>query len=130
MARLRAPRTAALFALLALGAMLLAACGSESAEPESSQPPGVSDRAACNAAFEELSRIADLREEDLDPAVRACATIEDWEAAADAFPNVLSHSNKVLPLSNRCRALDNPPICRQLGGYLRKADLNRAFSFR
>ncbi len=130
MARLRARRTTALFALLALGAMLLAACGSESTEPETSQPPGVSDQAACIAAFQELSQVADLQEEDLDPAVRACGTIEDWEAAADEFPNVLPHANKVLPLSNRCRALGDPLICRELGGYLRKSDLNRAFSFR
>ena len=28
--------------------------------------------------------------------------------------------NKMLPLSNRCRAIDDAPICRGLGGYLKK----------
>ncbi len=110
-----------LASLLAAALLVLAACGGSGAEATLDEDVSVfSDPVACNAAFEELSQIADLKEEDLDPAVRACGTIEDWEAGAEAYPGVITHANKVLPLSNRCRAIDDAPLCRQLGGYLKQ----------
>ena len=115
-------RISVFVSLLAAALLVLAACGGDSggeAAPEEDLS-AFSDPAACNAAFEELSQVADLQEEDLDLAVRACGTTEDWEDAADAYPGVLTHANKMLPLSNRCRAIDDAPICRGLGGYLKK----------
>jgi hypothetical protein len=56
------------------------------------------------AAWSKTAEISDYRDtvEDLDPAIRACHSIVEWESAAAEFPSVLDGTDPFLYLSNHC----------------------------
>ena len=61
-------------------------------------------KSPCDVAFSEAADISDFRDtvEDLDPAVRACSSIEEWNTAASEYPAALDGVDPLLFLSNRC----------------------------
>jgi hypothetical protein len=79
-----------LFLLLAV-ALIVMACTT----PEES---------SCDTAWAKAAAISDLRDtvEDLDPAIRACTSLQEWESAAAKYPDALDGVDPVLFLSNRC----------------------------
>ena len=79
-----------LFLLLAV-ALIVMACTT----PEES---------SCDTAWAKAAAISDLRDtvEDLDPAIRACTSLQEWESAAAKYPEALDGVDPVLFLSNRC----------------------------
>ena len=74
----------------------------------------------CERAFEEAAAISDLQDtvEDLDPALEACTTIEEWKAASRKFPDALDGVDSLVFLENRCRYTEGAkgPICDVAGG--------------
>lgn len=60
--------------------------------------------AACDDAWKEAAAIDNMSDtvEDLDPAVVACKSLDEWNIAANRYPAALDGADSVLYLSNRC----------------------------
>ena len=60
---------------------------------------------ACEKAFSNAADISDFNDtvEDLDPAVRACASVSEWAAASNKYPGALDGVSPLTFLQNRCR---------------------------
>lgn len=124
------------FALLAI---LLAGCGTDEApdlmteldqqtgeevDQEEPEPPEATDDGtpaaysdACGAAVAEAAAVGDMEDtvEDLDPAMVACGSVEELQAAADDNPGALD-VDAATWASNRClysedEAVTNSAIC-------------------
>lgn len=77
----------------------------------------VSFGTACDDAFREAASISDMQDrvEDLDPALRACSSIEEWVAAAERHPRALDGVDPETWLRNRCQfGGPDTPLCRQI----------------
>jgi hypothetical protein len=101
-------RALAMVTAIAFAALGLGACGS-------SLPAGVT--AACDAAFKTAENAAGGGQgvESLDPAVRLCATVTEWQAAWAAHPK--AHGSEVVPLDflgGRCleSSLADTALCK------------------
>ena len=59
---------------------------------------------ACELSFADAAAVSDTQDtvEDLDPAVRACTSLEEWGAASAAYPGALDGANPFEFLGNRC----------------------------
>ena len=96
--------------LLVLG---VAACGTNSEGDN-----GENDT-ACEAAFRHMAAV-DVRQDevaDLDAAVRACSTEDEWTAAAEAFPDALDGGSPGVFLRSRCfydTVLAETVLCQSL----------------
>jgi len=97
-----------------LFAVFLVSCGS-SASPPADESPG-----QCDADWAAAAAIDDLSDtvQELDPAVRSCATLAAWGAASDAYPAALDGVDPWTFLGNRCddsaADLASTPLCREL----------------
>lgn len=86
--------------LLALG---LAACGG-------------SGGSACESAVREAAEVSGMEDtvEDLDDAIRECGSLEEFEAAAEQFPDALDGTDARTFIANRCEfepSLANSALC-------------------
>jgi len=90
------------FALIAVG--LLASCGSDNDNVGISSEP-------CNAAMAEAAAVDDMRDtvEDVDPAILACSTIDDFAAAIANNPGAVEVDARTW-LGNRCADTAAPVI--------------------
>ena len=88
-------------AILTTSLLVLAACSSSSGAGDASQESVLT---ACEEAFKAASEVSDMEDtvEDLDPAVRACETVDEWVMASEKYPGALDGADPVLYLSNRC----------------------------
>lgn len=70
-------------------------------EPDSKSAPA----GACLAAFRRAASISDMRDrvQDLDPAVRSCDSVDEWNEAARRNPDALDGVDPIAFLRNRCR---------------------------
>jgi hypothetical protein len=102
------------YAIVAI-ALLLAACSGQAA---SSGAGG--GETACQAAFKAAAAIDDMHDsvEDLDPAIRACRTMDEWLAASVKYPKAINAGvDPRIFLANRCfygTGLAGTPLCRSL----------------
>ncbi len=72
---------------------------------------------ACDDAFRKAASISDMQDtvEDLDPALRACSSIEEWVVAAKRHPRALDGVDPETWLRNRCEfGGPDTPLCRQV----------------
>lgn len=93
---------------------LAAACGGVESEG-----PAAKAGTACLDAFERAAQVGDMQDtvEDLDPAVRACKSLQEWKAADQAHPGALDGTDPETFLRNRCRYGDfgqAPSLCERL----------------
>lgn len=81
---------------------------------------------ACEQAFSDAARISSLEDtvEDLNPAIRACATLNEWNVAASAYPAALDGADSTTFLRNRCvnAELAGSSLCREITGGFSQAD--------
>jgi hypothetical protein len=73
--------------------------------------------AGCNDAFAEAAAVSDLEDtlEDLEPAVTACTSAEDWTAASDAYPAAVDGADPLVFLANECAYGDQErPLCQEV----------------
>ena len=77
---------------------------------------GGEELTACESAMSAAADVSDLEDtvEDLDPAVRACATFAEFEAAADRFPDALDGAPADLFVANRCADGVAADICAEV----------------
>lgn len=73
----------------------------------------------CEAAVREAAEVSALEDtvSDLDEAIETCATLADFEAAADQFPEALDGVSAREFISNRCTfepAISGSAICAEL----------------
>ena len=82
--------------------------------------PAIEISPACDDAFRAAASVSDMRDtvEDLDPAVRACRSVEEWNAAARRHPGALDGADSEYFLWNRCRSFGEPSgaICEEVRG--------------
>jgi hypothetical protein len=106
-------------AFAALLALTLASCSSDNTGGDTSS--GTATESACEGAFAAAAAIGDMEDtvEDLDPAVRACETIDEWTAASEAHPGALDGADPVVYLTNRCLygndSVKQTLLCQSLG---------------
>jgi hypothetical protein len=78
-------------------------------------------KSGCDAAFVEAAAIDDMQDtvEDLDPAVRTCATADEWSLAAASHPGAIAEGvDPIEFLTNRClygEGLADTTLCRTIG---------------
>jgi hypothetical protein len=78
-------------------------------------------QSACDTAFAEAAAIDEMQDtvEDLDPAVRTCATGDEWSAAAASHPGAIDEGiDPIEFLTNRClyaEGLADTTLCRTRG---------------
>jgi len=94
--------------------LALAACGGGGGTTT-----GGDAESACEAAFREAAAVDVMADtvEDLDAAVRACATEDEWRAASDAYPDALDGAPAGEFLRNRCSyepALADTTLCQSV----------------
>lgn len=96
-----------------------AATSTPAAAPASEAPgPSISVSPGCDRAFAQAASIDDMHDtvEDLDPALRACSSEEEWVAAARAHPGAID-VDPVVFLRNRCDfGGPDTPLCRAVLG--------------
>lgn len=81
----------------------------------------------CQAAFRSAALVPaeSDRVEDLDPAVRACASVAEWERASANYPDALDGTDPEQFALNRCRfgvGLSATPLCGELIGEFTEAE--------
>lgn len=98
-------------ALLLVSALV--ACGGDTGSAT------ISSKSACDAAFRRAAAVDPMQDTvtDLDDAVRACATEDEWRAASEAFPDALDGASPGAFLRNRCDfepALVDTALCQSI----------------
>lgn len=94
-------------------ALVLAGCSGQMASPV-----GGGGETPCEAAFKAAAAIDDMHDsvEDLDPAVRACTTMNEWLAASAKYPKAINDGvDPRIYVGNRClygTGLAGTPLCR------------------
>jgi hypothetical protein len=90
-----------LIGLLAFLALVVAGCGIGTQVRSTFQVVGST---ACELAFADAAAVGDMEDtvEDLDPAVRACTTLDEWGAASAASAAALDGVDPFEFLGNRC----------------------------
>ena len=75
-----------------------------STRPAPSKPTSIPINASCEKAWRDAASIDDMSDtvEDLDPAVFACRSLDEWNAVEANYPAALDGVDSVLFLSNRC----------------------------
>lgn len=75
---------------------------------------------ACELAFADAAAVGDMEDtvEDLDPAVRACTSLEEWGAANAANPAALDGVDPFEFLGNRCDVGDGLSATNLCGALL------------
>ena len=97
-------------------------------ETPSPTPASVQDAlGACREAFRDAAAVSVMRDtvDDLNPAVRACSSVAEWEAAFSEFPDALDGADAELFARNRCQygaGLSGTPLCRELSGEVTAID--------
>lgn len=73
-------------------------------EPSEPAEPSVEVGSECNSAFRRAASISDFQDtvEDLDPAIHACTSVDEWKAAARRHPKALDGVDPEVFLRNRC----------------------------
>lgn len=71
---------------------------------------------ACEEAFAEAAAVDEMQDsnEDLFPAVRACANVEEWTAASAQHPDALDGADPEFYLTNLCAnypEISSEPLC-------------------
>lgn len=119
--------------VLILSVLVLAAagCGDGSAPEPADEPPSpteANEAAApyspeCGQAFEDAAAVDEMQDtnEDLYPAVTACASVEAFAAAAAEHPDALDGTNAETWLTNTCEFAEDPAvkesdICAEISG--------------
>jgi len=102
-----------LIGLSAFIALVVAGCG------VTSQVFTVVGSTACELAFADAAAVGDTEDtvEDLDPAVRACTSLEEWGSASATNPAALDGVNPFEFLGNRCHSgegLSGTDLCGAL----------------
>lgn len=87
-------------AAMAVVALVLVGCATEDVEDTSA---GATVSAECNKAFEDAAAVGEMEDtvQDLDPALQACTSIDEWIAAAESNPGAID-GDPVQFLLNRC----------------------------
>lgn len=69
------------------------------------QPANESATSACERIFSAAANIPDTQDSvsDLDKAVTACSSLDEWTAASKKFPKALDGADPKLFLTNRCK---------------------------
>ena len=103
--------------ILALVALVVAGCGIGT--QVRSTFVVVVGSTACTEAFADAAAVDDAEDtvEDLDPAVRACTSLDEWGAASAANPAALDGVDPIEFLGNRCD-LGDGLSARELCGAL------------
>ena len=83
--------------LLCVLSVVLAACGTTAVRPESGALGGT-----CAAAFRRAAQASPAVDTDLDATIRTCANLDEWTAAAEAYPGPLGGQEPVALLVARC----------------------------
>ena len=93
----------------AAASSLLVACSGSAPAPSATSPV----LTACQQAFAGAAAVDAYSDmvTDLDPAVRACATVAEWVAGSAMFPAALDGADPVTFLRNRCASLTLAPAC-------------------
>ena len=97
------------------------------ATPPPTPTPVQAELDACRGAFRDAAAVSALQDrvEDLDPAVRACSSVVEWETASAEFPNALDGVNAEQFARNRCQfgsGLSGTPLCREVIGEFTDID--------
>lgn len=94
---------------------------SPAAESEQVQQATYSEE--CGSAMEEAASVGDMEDtvEDTDPAIVACATVDEFSAASADYPAALDGTVVTTWLTNRCQYAENPDvqsseICAEISG--------------
>lgn len=95
---------------LALLAVLIVACGGTTSNN------GVETMSACESAIAAAAAVPEMQDTvtDLDQAVRDCATLAEFEAAATEYPAALDGADAAMFVANRCqyeRSLASSSMC-------------------
>lgn len=119
--------------LVFVSLLSLVSCGSDGDADEIGSSPTTVDEGgslrsddelptqACIDAFETVVASDDAARspEDLDPAIGACESLADWEAAAEARPGALEGADPESFARTRCEeaeGLADTPVCEELSG--------------
>lgn len=94
---------------------------SASASDATSSIGDVTVSADCRAAVETAANNSDTANavDNLDAAIQACATLDEWKAVTAQFPDVLSGVDAETFLSDRCQTADaivaDSALCQEVG---------------
>ena len=93
-----------LIGMLVIGVIVSCAGGGSGASPPSSNSTTANQITGCEKMWSDAAAISDFQDsvEDLDPAIRACKSLQEWTSAAAKYPLALDGVDPVLFLSNRC----------------------------
>ncbi len=104
--------------LACLAVVVLAACATIEEDDQSSAPTtnALTLSQGCDEAFRDAAEVsASQRDpEDLNPAVRACGSFEEWISGSEKHPDALGGIPPLLFLRNTCQfsfALAGAPLC-------------------
>lgn len=97
---------------LVILALVVSACGG------SGDPTTTEAQSACLAAFREAAGVDSMADSvsDLYPAVRACATVDEWSAAFDVVDGAGFTGSGASVLGNVCTAdeVADEPLCQSI----------------
>ena len=75
----------------------------------------------CEKAMKVAAEVSDMQDtvEDIDPAIQACESLDEFKSASSKFPEALDGTDAELVVSNRCRynpSLQDTAICISIEG--------------
>ena len=109
-----------LIMMAALLALPITSCSADESDGDSGDVVAAPTQSACESAVAAAASIGDMEDtvEDLDPAIRACKSVDEWIAANDAYPDALDGVDPVVYLTNRClygEGLESTDLCKEAG---------------
>ena len=99
--------------------VVIANLGGDETPSVSTEPPGPV-QSEVDEAFEAAAAVDELQDvnEDLFPAVRACASLAEWSAASAQHPDALDGGDPETVLTNLCQfspEVVGEPLCSEVG---------------
>lgn len=93
-----------LIGVLVISVIVSCGGGGSGASPPSSNSTTANQITGCEKMWSDAAAISEFQDtvEDLDPAIRACKSLQEWTSAAAKYPLALDGVDPVLFLSNRC----------------------------
>ena len=96
---------------------LLSSPVSETSTVVETEPTASSSLSSCESAMKATAAISDMQDtvEDLDPTIRACATLDEFITASSKYPEALDGADEETVIVNRCKynlTLQDTALCR------------------
>lgn len=102
-----------LLLVLSILVITILACGGSGTD---SSEPALSN---CEKAMKAAAEVSDIQDtvEDIDPAIRACESMDEFKAASFKFPKALDGVDEQIFVTNRCMynpSLNDTAICKAI----------------